>query len=585
MSVIDDHQKIKRLFERPSLMRDAISPFGSVIHSCINLFYDTRDTSKYNNLSILYAETTLNNDPHKNHVSRVEYVKSNNKFSSFDEEEKLINTRNTKVRETIRNFFGRKSTENICFPKIALCCSGGGMRACISTFGALGGLQEMGILDAISYMVGLSGSTWAIAKYVTSKFETWQERRQEMRTFATIGIDPITNYGNLQKDYEKFIGRHFAENITEPTTTMTILDMWSKLITDGLFYNNPDGKYTLTMSGLRNYLSDGSLPYPIFTAIKPVMNSETSNFDWYEITPNTVGKITGTGSRRCYIPTWGFGRQYAIVPDAASDAPISIESIKVDLDETCIGAQMKDRFDVNIDSQSFGIEPYLGKILGVCGSAFAVNVGKMRQASEQMYSSLESIAENYLGFKNFFHLSPVSGMITYNFDKKQSTNDVIELKDAGIHFNLPLPAIFNPERKIDITIVWDCSGNLNDSPGIELIEFVRYAKLQNIDIPSSLSRLEVFDVNEYPEKIAVFKAEKPGQISVIYVPTLRVPNIGNIDPMDFSTFKFSYSEKEFNDLMGYSVTRIYLAAQIIEETIVEWCNLNRTVRLADNMIA
>lgn len=48
-------------------------------------------------------------------------------------------------------------------PRIQICASGGGYRAMIATLGALIGLEECGVLDTVTSIAGLSGSTWAMA--------------------------------------------------------------------------------------------------------------------------------------------------------------------------------------------------------------------------------------------------------------------------------------------------------------------------------------------------------------------------------------------------------------------------------------
>ncbi len=45
-------------------------------------------------------------------------------------------------------------------PVLAVVCSGGGSRALISTYGSLQGLQKIQLLDAVSYITGVSGATW-----------------------------------------------------------------------------------------------------------------------------------------------------------------------------------------------------------------------------------------------------------------------------------------------------------------------------------------------------------------------------------------------------------------------------------------
>lgn len=45
-------------------------------------------------------------------------------------------------------------------PVVAVLGSGGGVRAMSAFYGSLAGLQELGILDTVTYLSGVSGSTW-----------------------------------------------------------------------------------------------------------------------------------------------------------------------------------------------------------------------------------------------------------------------------------------------------------------------------------------------------------------------------------------------------------------------------------------
>lgn len=45
-------------------------------------------------------------------------------------------------------------------PVVAVMTTGGGVRSVMAMFGSLLALQELGVLDCVSYMSGLSATTW-----------------------------------------------------------------------------------------------------------------------------------------------------------------------------------------------------------------------------------------------------------------------------------------------------------------------------------------------------------------------------------------------------------------------------------------
>ncbi len=53
--------------------------------------------------------------------------------------------------------------------RVAMCFSGGGYRAMIGTAAFVNACKRLGLLDCISYIAGLSGSSWALGPWYTSK--------------------------------------------------------------------------------------------------------------------------------------------------------------------------------------------------------------------------------------------------------------------------------------------------------------------------------------------------------------------------------------------------------------------------------
>ncbi len=60
------------------------------------------------------------------------------------------------------------SLEGAYVPTIAMVCSGGGYRAMLGTIGSLSGLKRIGLLDTVTYISSLSGSTWALGVWMST---------------------------------------------------------------------------------------------------------------------------------------------------------------------------------------------------------------------------------------------------------------------------------------------------------------------------------------------------------------------------------------------------------------------------------
>ncbi len=99
----------------------------------------------------------------KLHDEAIDLVQT--KIETYELEKQYIEKRRTTIVEpALSKLCGRAPTRPI---NIAIVASGGGSRAMFATYGVLRGLHDMGVLDATSYICGLSGSTWAISSIFT----------------------------------------------------------------------------------------------------------------------------------------------------------------------------------------------------------------------------------------------------------------------------------------------------------------------------------------------------------------------------------------------------------------------------------
>uniref|UniRef100_A0A671RR91 Phospholipase A2, group IVF, tandem duplicate 2 n=1 Tax=Sinocyclocheilus anshuiensis TaxID=1608454 RepID=A0A671RR91_9TELE len=137
-------------------------------------------------------------------------------------------------------------------PLVAVVCSGGGTRAMCGTFGGLRALQKLQLLDTVSYITGISGSTWLC--------------------FKTQILHQI----------------------------LSLVDMWGLAIE----YLIQGKKQMGTLSDQQMALSKGQNPLPIYTALN--MKNALCIEKWCEFTPYEVG-FTKYG---VFIPAQTFGSEY-----------------------------------------------------------------------------------------------------------------------------------------------------------------------------------------------------------------------------------------------------------------------------------
>ncbi|XP_033836050.1 cytosolic phospholipase A2 zeta-like isoform X2 [Periophthalmus magnuspinnatus] len=168
-------------------------------------------------------------------------------------------------------------------PTIAVVVSGGGARACTGLLGSLKGLKEMGVLDAVTYITTLSGSTWAMS--ALCQHENWSqnlesiisETRKQMTktTWSAFTLEKMQYYYTEMEKKEK------------QGHLVSYIDM-AGLIAEHFVFGQ---KNTSTLSDQKKTVTNGQNPLPIYTAVnvKEAINGNLPEAEWVEFTPFEVG--------------------------------------------------------------------------------------------------------------------------------------------------------------------------------------------------------------------------------------------------------------------------------------------------------
>jgi len=150
----------------------------------------------------------------------------------------------------------------------------------------------------------------------------------------------------------------------------------------------------------------------------------------------------------------------------------------------------------------------LGTLCGVWGSAACITPADIYSLEVPSFASfIKPAACLYMrirGKESMANPFPVSSWCEDEVDRK------ITLKDAGFSFNIPIPPLLEPKRKIEIIIVLDASeseteigeqlilsskwakANERDFPSIELIR----RKLHRVSLTSGIPETILFDPDE-----------------------------------------------------------------------------------------
>lgn len=332
------------------------------------------------------------------------------------QEVNFLDKRTPKVKEKLEQLLGMSLVlEEV--PKIAVCMSGGGMRAATSAMGLFAGLDAIGLLDALTYAAGLSGSTWTLSSFVELGLSMDQYSEHFIKALSKKHIFTPADIAYVL--WPKYV---FNEHTS-------IVDLYGVFLAHTFFHNNgqPDKKFRrqdIHLSHAQRRLIDGNCFFPMYTAVQVVRGDR----HWATFTPYEFS----IDDFKMSIPIWAFGREFK-----------------------------------RGESANFAPEQSLGFLMGIWGSALSGGARDMvkkqeGQLSKTLCKALNDvlIETSVAGFKwaavkVFNPLYGVNNIAIKNLEK-------ITLMDAGYSCNLPLHPLLKKERAVDLIIVLDAGADVHD---------------------------------------------------------------------------------------------------------------------------
>lgn len=461
-------------------------------------------------------------DPYSNISAQVRISSALNQA-----EQQFLNTRQARSKQVLQKLLGTTLT-NTQIPRIALCGSGGGYRALICAMATLDGLESLGLLDTLTYMVGLSGSAWT--------FTSWLEHDASMSS-----LKQATRQRLSQPIESGFQAKQLLEDATLKASygqPFSLMDIWGAFISNTLLGDLKNSWFGTSklqkFSQLQTAITAGNAPLIINTAAMPLATPDT--YEWFEFTPYEIGSIQS----QTYVPAWAFGRKF--------NGGISINNAP---------------------------ESYIDFYMGIWGSSFSVSMTELLQkyASElptELYKILDEIIGNpEIGLGNF-RLSPASVLnFAYNIDGHPwQQNQEIVLIDAGLDFNIPAPPILRLERAIDIILICDASTTVTGAPELKFVQ--EYAQQNKLKFP----KINYENIDQ--SIISVFKDDiDPTVPVVIYMPRIKNKNYSQtFDPTESinsggfcSTPNPKYTTEQFDELYGLIKYNVTASGPIIIDAI------------------
>ncbi|KAL1901882.1 hypothetical protein Sste5346_001587 [Sporothrix stenoceras] len=361
-------------------------------------------------------------------------------------------------------------------PVIALCGSGGGLRALVAGTGSLMAAGESGLFDCVTYMAGVSGSCWLQTLYFSS-FTQQNFNRVAEHLKSRLGVHiahppELFNLLTTAPTNKYLLSGPVERYKADPTTKFGLVDIYGTLLAARLLV--PRGELNVSpldykISSQRRHLTRGQNPMPIYTAVRHeipgleedgIKDDETSKstsveeakkeawFQWFEITPYEFFCEEFAAG----IPTWAMGRNFY----KGQDVPLPAPNGKGDYHLPEVRTPL---------------------MLGIFGSAFCATLSHYYKEIRPVVQSLNGMSglDEMIWGRNddLSKVHPIEPASmpnpVYGMHKNQLPDTVpaglfarkhIQLMDAGMSNNLPLYPFLRPGRGVEVVVVFDASADI-----------------------------------------------------------------------------------------------------------------------------
>ncbi len=433
------------------------------------------------------------------------------------------------------------------FPTIALVAMGGGLRSATGTLGMLLGLESIGLLEAVSYLFGLSGSTWSIFPWVASGKNVF---------------DYFAYYQNSlsQGIMNAVFKSKFNLLLKLLAASGEYIQSYGDMLSNALM-ESEDSMYT-KMSSLKNNLFAADFPLPVGTA------TETSNPNRrvvFEFSPFEAGSV----ALSAFVPIEEFGSVFK---------------------------------EGRILSSGREDERTLGFYLGLFGAAFSFRLSEV----VEVLSSNQTLA-NLANLISTQQLKPAK-IPNINFGIKnapRSELSLLKLSDTGhadagkerIATNLPILPALRPSRNIDIIIVYDSSADLKNAPALRAALFEAFEN--NYRLPfiakEQIEKTESQDVSIFEDSLCPWNGPMivyiQGRLLKGRAPDVLVDGSFLKNPKKsakmhnpaaelYPSQKFTYSKEEIQDLANLGIQKIVKHKDTIINAIANRINRTKAGRAA-----
>ncbi|XP_074163506.1 cytosolic phospholipase A2 gamma isoform X2 [Sminthopsis crassicaudata] len=500
-------------------------------------------------------------------------------------------------------------------PVVSVLASGGGLRAAIACQGVLSELSHVGLLDLITYLAGVSGSTWCMSSLYTQS-DRWQDlvkAENELRR-------------RLREDSWKFSVALDGLCRAAERDDYSLTDFWSYSF---VYYLTKELLDT-SLSSVKHHSDLGTVPYPIFATIDHSLKSggeENIMNAWFEFTPDWAGYSFANSKPGAYVSTTHYGSKFeggkliqeeeerdfsylrALCGSVLADKDTVLKAIKdfflkfirglnteekkliSDPEGAVLKIMIEDLFNLVYTFQTDGdylpiLRNLQAKMAGntsffeaetLTSHMIKFSYQRTRDQQRQLIKELlektlsqemveKSSVPSFLKFlwKTYKCFLSWTWGTTNNFlykyedikDKPLTDHESMYLMDAGLAINSAYPLVLPPMRNSDIILSFDFS----EGDPFETIKATKkYCKTCNIPFPP-VDEAILDQEAEAPSDFYIFEGEK--MPVVLHFPLFNKVNCSSTEIIDqrrktYETFRLvDYSDAEVGQLLEDSKANV-----------------------------
>uniref|UniRef100_A0A8C0GGE8 Phospholipase A2 n=1 Tax=Chelonoidis abingdonii TaxID=106734 RepID=A0A8C0GGE8_CHEAB len=460
-------------------------------------------------------------------------------------------------------------------PVVAFMTTGGGTRAMTAMYAHLLSIQKLNVLDCISYISGLSGTTWTMSNLYEDP--DWSQKDMEAsvsdarkhviknKFLACFSVDRL-------KYYVKELQQRKQEG-----HKICFTDLWG-LIIEAMLH---DGH---KLTDQQQALTHGQNPLPIYLVLNVKDKISNQDFrEWMEFTPYEVGLL----KYGAFIRAENFGSEF-FMGRLMKKLPESRICFLEGIWSSVFSLNLMDAWYISFESEEFWHkwtqdrvidieeEPVLPtrpstlttRVVSPPDSLSTVfrDVLMLRPAVSEIHNFLKGcqMHNNYL--ENEFSRWKDCELDCHP-NQLTGTADHLALVDTAFVFETSYPPLMRPERKVDLILHFNYSSGSQIAP---LIKASKYFSEQGIPFPKIVPGEE--EAKSPKECYIVGDKEGPETPVVLLFPLVndtfrnyKAPGVkrspsemaeGEIDVADingsYNINNLRYSEEDFDKLAKLS---------------------------------